>query len=180
METGPDNKVPTELGFARRGDYLVWDKCFQMKNFGFPQKRKFQSMYYVRPDMLICIDDLSALKNDGATDFENIFATLVFKPRLEDLLEEMQPFFHEIVKMSDDTYFAYSTVEEDPAYIAETGRTDKYIRSRGETPWDALVSLYIDVQKAIRKQDGAPRTLPQEVLEDSENQHEALIDPNLP
>lgn len=157
-----------------------WDTCFNLKEFGFPQKRKYQSMYYVRPDMLICIDDLSALKNDGATDFENIFNTLVFKPRIEDLWEEMQPFLQEVVKMGDDTYFAYSTVEEDPDYILETGRMDKFIRFRGTTPWEALTGLYISVKIAIRKQDGEQRILTPESLDESENRTEADINPNLP
>lgn len=160
--------------------YQNFDLCLKLRDAGFPQKRSFQSMYYVRPDMLICIDDLSALKNDGHTDFENIFSPLIFKPRAEDVWEEVQPYLQEILKMGDNTYFAYSTVEEDPAYIEQTGRTDKFIRSRGATPWEALVTLYIDVQAAIKRQDGEHRTLSPETLDASENQQEALIDPNLP
>lgn len=175
MDTGPDNKMPTELGFARRGDYSNWDKCFQLKQLGFPQKRQFQAMYYVRPDTLICIDDLSALKSDGHTDFENIFNTLVFKPRLQDIWYEMELYLHELVKMGDGTYFAYSSVEEDPDYILETGRMDKFIRARGDNPWEALVNLYIAIAGKYPM-----RTLTPETLEASENQQEVDINPNIP
>lgn len=142
--------------------------CVELRELGFPQKRKFQSMYYVRPDMLICIDDLSALKSDGHTDFENIFTTLVFKPRLEDLIEE-SPWLQEFIRMEDGSVFAYSTVEEDPAYIKETSRSDKFIRARGANHWEASANLYLAVKKAIQKQDGARRTLSPESLESSEN-----------
>lgn len=125
--------------------YPNFDLCLKLLSLGFPQKRKFQSMYYVRPDTLICIDDLSALKHDGHTDFEDIFGKLVFKPRIEDLLEEA-PFLQEFIRMSDGSVFAYSTVEEDPKFIEQTGRQDKYIRANGRTHWEALVNLYIAVK----------------------------------
>lgn len=175
METGPDStKVLVDTGFARRGDFPKWDLCFQLKQHGFPQKRQFQAMYYVRPDILVCIDDLSALKSDGFTDFENIFSTLVFNPTLADLWRAVEAYLHEIVKMSDGTYFAYSTVEEDPDYILETGRVDKFIRARGDNPWLALVNLYIAVAKRYPL-----RTLTPEELDASENRQDAIIDPNL-
>lgn len=176
MDTCRDStKGLVDSGFVRRSDFPNWDICFQLKSLGFPQKRQFQAMYYVRPDMLICIDDLSALKSDGHTDFENIFSTLVFKPRLQDLWDEMESYLQEVVKMGDDTYFAYSTVEEDPDYILETGRMDKFMRARGDTVWNALVTLYLAVKNKERKTAFTP-----EDAAASENQQEAVIDPNTP
>lgn len=136
--------------------YPTFDLCLKLKDLGFPQLRKFQAMYYVRPDMLICIDDLSALKSDGHTDFENIFSTLVFKPRLGELWEEMQEYVQEIVKMADGTYFAYSTIEEDEDFILESGRMDKFMRARGDEPGIALMNLYIAVNNKGRRNSFTP------------------------
>lgn len=126
-------------------------------------------MYYVRPDVLIAVDDLSALKNDGRTDFDNIFNTLVLKPRIEDLIEE-SPYLHEIVKMADGTYFAYSNVNEDINLIKDTGRLDPFIRARGDTIWHALAELFIAVHTK-----NPVRSLPLEELDGSENRKDTII-----
>lgn len=159
MEKLPIEQIPK--------DFRNWWLCNELKLNGFPQLRRFQCMYYILPDMLICIDDISALKRDGNTDWEDIFRGLVFKPRIEDLLANM-PYFHELVTMNDGTVFAYSMVEEDPEYIAETGRTDKFVRARGADVWEALVFLYIAVAKRFPR-----RTLTPEELETSENKIES-------
>lgn len=152
-------------------DFQKFDTCLKLRTLGFPQKRKFQSMYYVRPDTLICIDDLSALKNDGETDFENIFDLLFFKPRLEDLIAECD-FLDEFIQMADGSWMAYSKIEEDPAYIEKTGRQDKMIRAQGNDCWQALCNLYI----AVKSKDRHTTLTPDEVA-GSENQVQAT-EPN--
>lgn len=116
-------------------------------------------MYYVRPDMLVCIDDLSALKNDGHTDFDNIFATLVYKPRLEELFSATSPYLVELVTMSDGTWFAYSNVAESVEVMKETGRNDPFVRARGDTPWHALANLFIDVSNRYKRTSLSPEEL---------------------
>lgn len=127
--------------------YPNFDTCLKLRDAGFPQRRHYGAMYYVRPDMLINIADLSVLKSDGHTDFENIFSTLVFKPDLSSVEDECREFLQEVVRMTDGTYFAYSIVEEDPEYLEETGRSDRFIRARGQYLWDAFTSLYLAVKK---------------------------------
>lgn len=124
-----------------------FDTCVELWDAGFPQKRSYGAMYYLTYDMLINIADLSVLKAEGKTDFENIFSRLIYKPTVEDMEAECFEFLQEIVKMADGSFFAYSIVEEDPALIQETGRTDKYIRARGRNLWQCLTRLYLAVHK---------------------------------
>lgn len=140
-------------------------ECLELRELGFPQKRKFQSMYYITPDKLICIDDLSCIKHDGQTDFEDVFKMLVFKPRIEDLLEE-SPWLHEFIMLDDGTWVAYSKVEEDHEFIKESGRQDKMIRFIGSDIRSALLGLWIAVKSRDRKN---PMT--SEEVEPSENQN---------
>lgn len=150
-------------------EYPNFEKCLELKNLGFPQKRKYQAQYYVLPDTLICIDDLSCLKHDGKTDFEDIFGKLVYKPKLEELFEE-SPFLFEFIRMDDGTIMAYSSVPEDPKVIEETGRADNAIRVRGATHWESLVLLWIAVKK--RKNQLSPPADPA-IAENSGNIHKA-------
>lgn len=147
-----------------------FELCVQLRELGFPQLRKFQSMYYVRPDTLICIDDLSALKNDGHTDFENIYGGLVFKPSLQDIADASEDFFQEVIKMNDGSYMAYSNVLEDEQFIKETGRQDPNIRAPGATEWRARANLYF----LVKNRDRRPRLTPEE-LDASENKVETTV-----
>lgn len=133
-----------------------FDLCVQLREVGFPQLRKFQAMYYIRPDMLICIDDLSALKSDGHTDFENIFNSLVFKPTLQDISDNSQDFFQELIRMNDGTFMAYSSVLEDEAYLESVGRKDPYMRAPGATEWRARANLYFLVKNKTRRNTNIP------------------------
>lgn len=160
----------------------VFEVCLSLRDAGLPQKRQYQAMYYVRPDMLICIDDLSCLKNDGPTDFEDIFKALIFKPRLEDLVEYATPFLHEVIKMGNGTFFAYSNIQENEEFLLKTGRKDAAVRAAGRTIWEAIANLCIDVKG--REQN---RALDPAVLDKSENRFEhtgaetpPAINPNKP
>lgn len=137
--------------------------CLALREAGFPQERHYGAMYYVRPDILINIGDLSVLKSDGLTDFENIFSKLVFKPSLEDIIEHSF-FLHEFIRMEDDTVFAYSKVPEDLELMKSTGRNDPFVRSRGATHWKAAAKLYIDATHRMRTASMAPE---QDGLSDS-------------
>ena len=147
-------------------NYPNFDLCLEAKELGFPQARKSGAMYYVRPDMLISIEDLTYLRKDGYTDFEDIFNTLVFKPRLDDLSEASRSFFHELIRLpaeeemdeegvkhiaAPESFFAYSNVE-DTQVSAEmeegtTKRADKFIRERGKTEWEARLKLFVHVKR---------------------------------
>lgn len=151
--------------------------CLKLKELGFPQKRKYQAHYYVRPDMLICLDDLSVLKSDGYTNYDNIFATLVFKPSLQDMIDETKEFFYEMRTMDDGTYFIYTTVEEDPELIKKTGRIDLAIRARGSDVWETLVKAWIAV-KERQNAVSPPRTLSEAELAGSANQEEGKEAPD--
>lgn len=153
-----------------------FDICVQLREVGFPQLRKFQAMYYVRADTLVCIDDLSVLKNDGHTDFENVFGGLVFKPSLEDIADQSETFFHELIRMGDSTFMAYSNVAEDEEYLKSTGRQDPWIRAPGATEWRARANLYVLVRNVERR-----ATLSPEELDASENkfEHSGTEDPTV-
>lgn len=69
-----------------------------------------------------------------------------------DALLEL-PFLREIVKMGDETFFAYSDVKEAEDYILETGRMDPFIRARGATIREALINL----QAAVLARLGADK-----------------------
>lgn len=152
-----------------------WWLADEVKKLGFPQKRQFQAMYYIRPDMLICIDDLSALKRDGKTDFEDIFNQLIFKPRLEDIIEE-SPWLQETIRLNDGSICTYSNIEEDPEIIEKTGRKDKALRARGANHWEAYMNLYIAVKQKEQK-DNPSRT---RVLGSEGNTVEIAVDPATP
>lgn len=124
-----------------------FNTCVELWEAGFPQKRSYGAMYYLTYDMLINIADLSVLKAEGKTDFENIFSRLIYKPTVADVEAECFEFIQEIVKMADGSFFAYSIVEENPELIKETGRKDKYIRARGKNLWQCLTQLYLAVKK---------------------------------
>lgn len=134
----------------------AFSDCLTLRELGFPQLRRFQSMYYITPDKLICIDDLSCLKHDGDTDFEDVFNTLVFKPRIDDIIVN-SPWLQEFICMDDGSWMVYSRVEEDKEYLAQTGRTDPFIRARGATAWEALLALWIAVKEKERKSDFTPQ-----------------------
>lgn len=141
-----------------------FDICLQLRNAGFPQKRRYGAMYYVRPDMLINISDLSVLKGDGYTDFENIFNTLVFKPSLDDLEYESRDFFDQIRWTNRSGVFAYSNIQ---TIEPDASNPDTYIRVGSKTEWKARAKLYVQVK--IFK-NGPPRTINPEDLFKSENQ----------
>lgn len=153
------------------GSYKNFELCLKLRDAGFPQLRRFQSMYYVRPDMLICIDNLSALKSDGKTDFENIFQTLIFKPTLDDIEQESRAFFHGTQVLNDGTVCVYSNMNEDISDIP--GRQDPAIRALAPTEWEARAKLYLNVKAAA----GPQRTLTPEELDQSENKIEGTINP---
>lgn len=168
--------------------YPLFTQCVTLRELGFPQKRKYQSMYYITPDKLICIDDLSCLKQDGRTVHEDVFNMLVFKPRFEDLMEE-SPFLHEFIKLTDGSWFAYSNIEEDPEIIQVTGRTDIMIRARGTDPRDALINLWIATRPKVAPQPASVVLSEEEgkvevgVLEDRHDMNDdgmppAIVNPN--
>lgn len=141
----------------------IFNLCLELRDAGFPQKRQFQAMYYVRPDMLICMDDLSALKRDGRTDFLDLFSELVFKPTLADIEEESRDFYTATNILSDKSVCVYSNVMEDISQIE--GRQDPYIRFIAPTEWEARAGLYLKIKRAA----GPHRTLEPEELEQNEN-----------
>lgn len=146
---------------AQSGDsYARFLVCLKLLNAAFPQNRRYGSMYYIRQDMLISIDDLTMLKADGHTDFENIFATLVFKPKLDDLEEAGRSFFTQCVWTSGAGCFAYSNVINPDAPEG----SDPYIRANGKTEWEARANLYLAVQAKKNH-----ITIPPQELAESEN-----------
>lgn len=64
---------------------------------------------------------------------------------LETLIEE-SPWLHEFIKFEDGSWVAYSTEEEDPEFLAMSGRQDRYIRAMGATPFEALTILSNDIK----------------------------------
>lgn len=144
METG--NPIKGSELFQSTESYKKFMLCLELKNAGFPQRRKFQSMYYVTTDKLICIDDLSALKADGKTDFENIFSTLVFRPTLDDLEKESREFFDSVRWTSQSGVFAYSKHKQGNA---SEENPDPYIRAGADDEWTARAKLWLEEKKFI-------------------------------
>lgn len=150
-----------------------FDLCVQLREVGFPQLRKFQSMYYLAPDRLICIDDWSAIKsedNAGSINMNDVTKYMIFKPTLQDISDYSHDFFQELIRMNDGSFMAYSNVKEDEEYIKSTGRTDPYIRAPGATEWRARANLFF----LVKNKDRRPQ-LSSEELESSENKVETII-----
>lgn len=146
METGQPIEGTALIQSAE--SYKRFLLCLELKNAGFPQRRKYGSMYYVRQDMLINISDLSVLKSDGDTDFENVFTTLVFKPTLDDLERESREFFDQIRWTVNSGVFAYSKFRKSDA---EDDNPDPYIRAGAGDEWTARAMLWLEQKKSIPK-----------------------------
>lgn len=151
-------------------EYPNFDLCLRLRDAGFPQKRSYGAMYYVRPDVLINIADLSVLKRDGDTDFEDIFKTLIFRPTLGDLELESRTFFDQIRCTAISGIFAYSNIQ---TATPDENNPDTYIRQGAETEWEARVKLYIAVKDFY-----GHRTIAPEVLAQSENQQQGTEPPS--
>lgn len=152
------------------GKYPIFDLCVKLRELDFPQKRKYQAMYYVTPNMLIDVADWSVFKTEdskGQYNLTDVSSHMAFKPSLQDLIDESS-FLVEFIRLSDGTIFAYSDEEEDQEYLESTGRQDKAIRARGGNHWEALANLYVAVANK-RLKDSPRRTLTPEELEASEN-----------
>lgn len=145
------------------GPYADFDLCLALREAGFPQKREQGSRYYIRPDMLIKIDDLGVIRSDGDTDFENIFETLVFKPTLGDIEEASRSFFTQVAWTVNAGCFAYSNA---PNPDAPEG-TDPYIRANGTSEWGARVNLYLSVKNGQNH-----IVIPPQQLDESENKEQ--------
>lgn len=107
--------------------------------------------------MLISIDDLSALKLDGDTDFENIFSALIFKPTIQDLAEASGDFFIQLTLSTGAGWWAYSNVQNPDAPAG----TDPYVRANGTTEWEARANLYLAILKKQNHIVIAPNSLEQ-------------------
>lgn len=137
-----------------------FELCLKLKDAGFPEDRMYGSIYYIRPDMMISVDEIGSLRAPGWTDFESIFSLLVYQPTLGRIELASRSFFTQCAWTSGAGCFAYSNVLNPDAPEG----SDPYIRANGRTEWEARANLYLAVQA---KQNHI--TIPPQELAESEN-----------
>ena len=114
--------------------------CLKLQELGFPQIRRDDSWYFIRPDMLIPLTEVNVIYGtdrrpygyDGA---RSLFNELVYYPSLEELNIIVKP-----------TQLVHSVKSGWMAYIDEPDQETQGITSkigRGDTQWTALADLYI-------------------------------------
>lgn len=141
-----------------------FELCRELNKFGFPQTRRDDGYYFVRPDMLINMKDVDCLYGVDKRPFAPLFDNLIFYPQFEDLLNFVQEDLQQVVQTVSSGFFAYINSKKIP------GAT---IRSTGSTAWLALASAiyawYLEQQADF---------LPQ-VAETSENKVEGQAAPDI-
>lgn len=157
-----------------------FELCRELNRFGFPQKRRDDAWYFLRPDMLISITSIdslygvdkrpygySSMKVESGTygpigtPRASIFEQLIYYPTLEDFQEYLGGTLQNVV-LSETSFFI--------AYIngIHEGET---IRANGVTMWKALASAIY--AKMLAKNGAMPPINPDE----SENAQDTLTPP---
>lgn len=110
----------------------IFECCKEMDKLGFPQERRDDSWFYVRPDMMIRMMDMEYLKDVDGYSFES-FDQLIYQPTLQDLINALQP---------NNIDFSVNS----GIYVGTTYGNQEF-RTNGETIWLALAGNWISIKK---------------------------------
>lgn len=122
----------------------VFETCKRLQELGFPQIRRDDSWYFVRPDMLIPMTEVDCLYGTDRRPFgyngeKSLFNELIYFPQEKELELAAKP--TQIVYSVGSGVFAYQDVK---AFDIETKEdVMQSTKVQGETLWFALANLYI-------------------------------------
>lgn len=124
----------------------------ELKLHGFPQIRRAGAVYFIRRDVTISLDDISALKNEDGK-FEPEWDSFVFKPDYQDVVQVMGPNLNQIQQLAGGGWVAYSPFGQEGS-----------IKALGATMLEAMMNLFIEIEKKLPR-----RVIEPSVLDESEN-----------
>ena len=119
-------------------DRIIFDTCVKLKDAGLYQSRRPDDYYYITPEVVVRMDDLSDLRNPYSHFSDFNFQNIVFQPSLNDLLFNVQ--VSQLVKTVDSAWIAYQDNSEGKSY-----------RAQGNTPWLAIADLFLGIVKDNKK-----------------------------
>lgn len=120
----------------------VFEECVRMKCLSFPENRKFDNYYFVRPDVLIQGRDVDSLKNPFSKFTpQNIYDLLIWYPTEQDIISRLGLTLKTINFSVTSGVWVYTDVKN------ENGED---IRGNGVTLWFALADAWCN---AKREQD---------------------------
>lgn len=134
-----------------------FELCKELNLHGFPQKRKDDAWYYLRPDMLILMRDSEMLRDESKNMIH--VSECIYRPTTDDFIEYLGTDLQNIVQTVRSGWFAYTN-----STLGEGVTT----RSGGDTPWLALANVVL--ARYLEKNQQIPV---QDPTENSENVHEA-------
>lgn len=140
----------------------VFELCRELNLQGFPQKRNDSAWYFVRPDMMIKMDDVDALYGIDGKPFKDLFDQLIYYPKTADFIEFLGTDFQQLVQSNKSGWFAYSNSTHGEGITTRAG---------GETPWLALANVVY--ARFLEK----TQAMPSIDVSDSENVQEGLETP---
>lgn len=144
---------------------IEFELCRELQKYGFPQKRFDEAYYFVRPDLLVRMDNIDMLKSYSGgryCSFEpaNI-SELIYMPHVEDFVEFLGVDLQNVVQTIRSGWFAYTN-----STLGEGITT----RSGGADMWLALANVCL--ARFMEKNQQIPVVLPE-----SENVQESLTPP---
>lgn len=110
----------------------VFELCRELHKYGFPQEHYDEAFYYVRPDVIVRMDNLDSLLEFEEPHRSVGISQLIYMPRLGDFIEYLGTALQQVIQTERSGWFAYtwSTLGE--------GITT---RSGGDTMWLALANV---------------------------------------
>jgi len=142
----------------------VFELCRELHLKGFPQQRFDEAYYYIRPDLIVRMDNLDALKTPiGESRYASDanISEFIYAPRIEDFIEYLGMDLQNVVQTVRSGWFAYTN-----STLGEGITT----RSGGTTMWLALANVIL--ARYLEKDKQIPVSIP-----DSENVQDSLTPP---
>lgn len=115
----------------------LFEVCVKLSENNFPQSRKDDAYYFVRPDMLVRMDQFGALRDiDKIMGFGkgDMFGKLIYYPTLDELIAVTKP--TQLILTVDSGWWAYQdTLPTDSDFGVSHRQT-------GDNLWFAVANLY--------------------------------------
>ena len=109
-----------------------FELCRELNKHGFPQIRRDDSWYFIRPDLLVQMNNIDALYGIDKRPPHNFFETAIYYPTIEDFENFLQNDLQSVVQTVRSGWFAYANSTAVP------GAT---VRSGAPTMWLALANV---------------------------------------
>lgn len=118
----------------------AFELCRELNKHGFPQHRRDDGYYWIRPDMVINVKDVDCLYGEDMRPVENVYENLIYYPSTTDFLNFLGKDFQQVINTIASGIWAYANGYEE----------DESIRSQGATVWHALANVvysrFVDAQ----------------------------------